>query len=151
MAAFAFFIFKNFGNVLIGLAVEICSFEHKTSLDMDLNKNSPEKTLIIYGTLAPDAPNHHVISHIRGRWARGIVRGKLVQQGWGADLGYFGFRHAPAEEQVEIPAFVLFSEELEANWAFLDEFEGDGYRRVFAEFELENGEVGTGFIYAIND
>jgi hypothetical protein len=32
----------------------------------------------------------------------------------------------------------------------LDEFEGWGYKRILAMFELENGEAGVGYIYAIN-
>lgn len=33
----------------------------------------------------------------------------------------------------------------------LDEFEGSGYKRILAKFELNNGEVGVGNIYALND
>jgi hypothetical protein len=28
----------------------------------------------------------------------------------------------------------------------LDEFEGDGYRRILAKYEMENGEVGVGYM-----
>ena len=42
----------------------------------------PEKILIVYGTLAPNAPNHSVIEHIKGTWHKGIVRGKLEKEGW---------------------------------------------------------------------
>ena len=28
----------------------------------------PEKSLIIYGSLAPNAPNHHIVEHIKGTW-----------------------------------------------------------------------------------
>jgi gamma-glutamylcyclotransferase (GGCT)/AIG2-like uncharacterized protein YtfP len=112
---------------------------------------SPEKALIIYGTLAPGRPNHSVVEHIKGKWQQGIVRGKLEKEGWGAELGYYGFRHTGIEEQEEIKAYVLFSDELVANWPSLDEFEGDGYRRLLAKFELENGVTGIGNIYAINE
>jgi hypothetical protein len=66
-------------------------------------------------------------------------------------LGYYGFKHSSLDEQENIEAFILFSDELVNNWTYLDEFEGDGYRRILAKFELENGEVGVGNIYAIND
>jgi hypothetical protein len=33
----------------------------------------------------------------------------------------------------------------------LDDFEGDGYRRILAKYELDNGETGVGYIYAINE
>ena len=55
------------------------------------------------------------------------------------------------EEQEAIKAYVLFSNELSANWPFLDAFEGSEYRRVLAKFELDNGDVGVGYIYALNE
>ena len=111
----------------------------------------PEKALIIYGTLAPGRPNHHVVEHIKGAWQQGIVHGKLKKEGWGSAMGYNGFIHVPVEEQEDIQAFVLFSDELNANWKMLDEFEGDGYKRILAPFKLEKGAVGVGYIYAINE
>ena len=127
--------------------------------DMDLTEGektfiktySPEKSFIVYGTLAPNAPNHSVIEHIKGNWQRGIVRGSLEKKGWGADLGYYGFRHTGIEKQEEIKVFVLSSDELVANWQLLDDFEGTGYRRILAKYELENGQTGVGNIYAINE
>ena len=116
-----------------------------------LRTYQPEKVLIIYGTLAPGKPNHHVIEPIKGAWQKGIVRGKLVNMGWGAYLGYKGFVPTRREEQDEIPAVILSSDELVANWKMLDEFEGEGYRRILVPFEAENGEVGVGYIYAVND
>lgn len=110
----------------------------------------PEKSLIIYGSLAPNAPNHHIVEHIYGTWQTGIVRGQLEKKGWGVDLGYFAFKHVSSEEQKEIKVFILNSDELVANWAYLDEFEGDGYKRLLAVFELKNGEIGVGNIYATN-
>lgn len=116
-----------------------------------IGKYKPDKSIIIYGTLAPNRPNHSRIEHIKGKWLKGIVKGKLVNQGWGAELGYFGFKHSQADEQENIEAYVLFSEELANYWAYLDEFEGDEYQRILAKFELENGEVGVGNIYAISE
>jgi gamma-glutamylcyclotransferase (GGCT)/AIG2-like uncharacterized protein YtfP len=112
---------------------------------------SPEKTLIIYGSLAPNAPNHSIVEHIKGNWQRGIVRGVLLKEGWGAELGYYGFKHCQSEIQEEIQVFVLISDELVDNWAYLDDFEGSGYRRILAKYELKNGQIGVGFIYAINE
>ncbi|MDI9356295.1 MAG: hypothetical protein QM536_04610 [Chitinophagaceae bacterium] len=116
-----------------------------------LREYNPQKSIIIYGTLAPNRPNHSKIEHINGKWIKGVVKGKLVKEGWGAELGYYGFKHSSIDEQENIEAFILFSDELVNNWTYLDEFEGDGYRRILAKFELENGEVGVGNIYAIND
>jgi hypothetical protein len=75
----------------------------------------------------------------------------LEKKGWGADLGYYGFRHASNEEQKEIKVFVLLSDELVPNWQVLDDFEGNGYRRILAKYEIENGQTGVGNIYALND
>jgi hypothetical protein len=36
-------------------------------------------------------------------------------------------KHVSVEEQTDTKAFVLFSNELAANWHYLDDFEGDGY------------------------
>lgn len=116
-----------------------------------MTQYSPEKVFIIYGTLAPNCPNHSVIEHIQGTWRKGIVRGKLENKGWGAESGYYGFKHVPFKEQSEIKAFALSSDELVRHWQFLDEFEGSGYKRILTAFESENGEIAVGSIYAIND
>ena len=44
--------------------------------------------LATYGTLAPGRSNHHHLSELRGEWSIGTVRGKFVDKGWGATLGY---------------------------------------------------------------
>ena len=112
---------------------------------------NPEKVFIVYGTLAPNKPNHAKIEHIDGKWCNGIIKGKLENKGWGAKLGYYGFKHCPVNEQQNIKVHILFSDHLTDNWTRLDEFEGDGYQRILCKFELENGEVGVGSIYAINE
>jgi hypothetical protein len=55
----------------------------------------------------------------------------------------------PPGEEDEIEAFILFSDVLRLHWKLLDDFEGDEYERVLAEFKLENGETGVGNIYAL--
>jgi gamma-glutamylcyclotransferase (GGCT)/AIG2-like uncharacterized protein YtfP len=42
----------------------------------------------IYGTLAPGRVNHHRLAGLKGSWRQGTVRGRLVEAGWGAGLGY---------------------------------------------------------------
>lgn len=111
----------------------------------------PEKILIVYGTLAPGRSNHKVIAHIKGQWKNSIIKGELVKEGWAAEHGYNAFRHTSKENEKEIASLVFFSEELKANWQMLDEFEGEGYRRILAKYELEDGKVGVGYIYAINE
>src|SRR5215212_6775171 len=49
-------------------------------------------TLAVYGTLAPGQPNHHVVAPLGGEWTDGLIEGDLLPAGWGAALGYPGFR-----------------------------------------------------------
>jgi hypothetical protein len=63
----------------------------------------------------------------------------------------YGFKHAGQQEENAIEAFILFSDQLVANWQMLDDFEGEEYTRILAKYELENGEAGVGYIYAIKD
>ena len=116
-----------------------------------INTYTPERSFIVYGTLAPDAPNHSVVEHIKGNWQCGVVKGTLENKGWGADMGYYGFRQTDIEDQKQIKVLVLVSDELVANWKMLDDFEGSGYKRILAKYELANGQIGVGNIYAIND
>lgn len=134
--------------------VGVDKLEHKALMEVEkafLTQYRPEKALIIYGTLAPGQPNHSKIEHIKGEWLKGSIKGKLVNEGWGAALGYFGFKHSPIYEQETIKAYILISDELADHWPYLDDFEGEGYRRILVKYDLENGAVGVGNIYAIND
>ncbi len=47
-----------------------------------------DEHLVVYGTLAPGRPNHHVVADIAGRWFTGWVEGDLHDHGWGAADGY---------------------------------------------------------------
>ncbi|MFD2943443.1 gamma-glutamylcyclotransferase family protein [Flavobacterium notoginsengisoli] len=105
--------------------------------------------LIIYGSLAPGQSNHSVMDPIKGEWQKATIKGKLKEGGWGSSLGYNGFILMPEDEAEMINCYVLFSEDLTANWDYLDEFEGDGYIRIETEYELETGKKGRGFIYAL--
>ena len=49
-------------------------------------------TLAVYGTLAPGQPNHHIVAPLGGEWTEGLIEGDLLPVGWGAALGYPGFR-----------------------------------------------------------
>ncbi len=142
----------NSQNNISNIAAGIFENPYLTELEKTLIEiYVPQNVLIVYGTLAPDAPNHKVVEHIKGNWEQGIVKGCLLKEGWGADMGYWGFQHVPVEQQEEIPVFVLFSDELPPNWAYLDNFEGEEYKRILAKYELKNGQTGVGNIYAVNE
>ena len=85
-------------------------------------------TLAVYGTLAPGQPNHHVLTPLGGEWTDGLIEGDLIQSGWGADLGYPGFRPREGGEAVAVQ--VLRAPLLASAWPDLDRFEGPGYERI---------------------
>lgn len=105
--------------------------------------------LFVYGTLAPGRPNAHVLADVPGTWEKATVRGRLIEQGWGAALGYPGI--IPSESGDEVHGFVFSSDELPAYWDRLDAFEGAGYVRVLVPARLDSGTVVDACIYALAD
>lgn len=95
--------------------------------------------LAVYGTLAPGKPNHHQLDGLRGDWRQGTVRGRLHAEGWGAAAGYPGLVLDPHGPEVTVQLF--WSDDLPAHWARLDDFEGEGYRRVTTTVETDDGPV----------
>jgi hypothetical protein len=63
-----------------------------------------------------------------GEWTDGLIEGDLIQSGWGADLGYPGFRPREGGEAVAVQ--VLRAPLLASAWPELDRFEGPGYERI---------------------
>ena len=103
--------------------------------------------LFAYGTLAPGRPNEHVLADVPGTWEPAAVRGTLLQEGWGSAQGYPGI--ILKENGDEVHGFIFTSDELAEHWDRLDEFEGDGYERVFTPAVLEDGTVVQANIYAL--
>ena len=95
--------------------------------------------LAVYGSLAPGCPNHHVLADLAGRWIVGTVRGRLLEDGWGAQMGYPGL--VLDEEGDAVAVHVLESADLADHWDRLDEFEGPGYRRVRVRVTTDEGDV----------
>jgi gamma-glutamylcyclotransferase (GGCT)/AIG2-like uncharacterized protein YtfP len=95
--------------------------------------------LVVYGTLAPGRPNHSQLEALDGRWSPGQLRGRLVDAGWGASLGYPGLVLDPHAGVIDVQVFE--SADLPAHWSRLDEFEGPGYRRVVTKVRLPADEV----------
>lgn len=95
--------------------------------------------LATYGTLAPGKPNSFMLKDLNGRWVKGSVQGRLEQGGWGAELGFPGLVLDPDGEAIEVDVFE--SPDLPAHWERLDNFEGDGYRRVKTKVDAPNGEI----------
>ena len=106
--------------------------------------------LFIYGSLAPDCPNHHIVAHIEGQWLPGTVEGHLVQQGWGAAMGFPGIIISDLIKPREaVKGMMLESSQLSENWAMLDDFEGEQYERVIVPVKLDNGKTENAYIYQI--
>ena len=108
---------------------------------------TPDCIFIAYGSLVPGKKNHHFIEHLKGVWKTGIVYGRLEQKGWGAKMGFPGYKKSGDLESIEVQ--ILFSKQLPGRWDWLDEFEGKEYIREKLEFELEDGHKGFGYIYAL--
>lgn len=103
--------------------------------------------LFVYGSLAPGRANAHVLAEVPGTWEAATVRGTLRHEGWGAAIGYPGI--VIDEHGEEVVGFVFCSEELDAHWAQLDRFEGEGYQRVPVSARLEDGSVVQAQVYAL--
>jgi gamma-glutamylcyclotransferase (GGCT)/AIG2-like uncharacterized protein YtfP len=104
--------------------------------------------LFVYGTLAPGRPNEHVLAEVPGAWEPATVRGTLLQEGWGAAVGYPGI--VLDDRAGEVQGFIFSSEELSAHWTRLDEFEGEGYERVLTRAKLQDGTIVEAHIYRLS-
>jgi gamma-glutamylcyclotransferase (GGCT)/AIG2-like uncharacterized protein YtfP/predicted kinase len=103
--------------------------------------------LFVYGTLAPGRPNAHVLADVAGHWQPATVVGRLLQQGWGAAVGYPGI--VLDEHGDEVQGFLFSSDSLDQHWNRLDEFEGDGYERVLTAVKLHDGTTVEAYIYSL--
>jgi gamma-glutamylcyclotransferase (GGCT)/AIG2-like uncharacterized protein YtfP len=103
--------------------------------------------LFVYGTLAPGAPNEHVLAGLEGRWVEASVRGHLGNAGWASDGGYPGL--VLDANAAPVAGLVLFAAGLEGRWAELDAFEGIDYARVVAEVQLADGTSTEAFVYVL--
>jgi len=68
----------------------------------------------------------------------GLIEGDLLPMGWGAALGYPGFRPRVGGDAVVVQ--VLSAPSLASAWPDLDHFEGPGYERILVPvFSTEPG------------
>jgi len=103
--------------------------------------------LFVYGTLAPNRPNEHILKDIGGSWENAIVKGTLKDEGWGTKMGYPGIELDKNGDDIE--GLLFTSNNLSTNWKILDDFEGDGYIRVITQVKLKNGELIDTYIYQL--
>ncbi len=104
--------------------------------------------LFIYGTLAPGQANHNILENIPGTWEAATLRGTLFQEGWGVEMGCPGI--IPTDDGDKVEGFVFLSEHLVNHWSMLDEFEGDGYKRVPVTVDVNGSHEVEAYVYALN-
>lgn len=113
---------------------------------MSEGERSTDTRFAIYGSLAPGRVNHVQLAALKGRWRKGVVKGRLVDTGWGAAMGYPGLVLDPQGSAVDV--HLLESPELPEHWDRLDAFEGSDYRRVVARVSTADGDV-PAWIYVV--
>ena len=106
---------------------------------MSIADERADRRLASYGTLAPGRANHHQMAGLGGTWSKGTVRGHLVPEGWGATLGFPALTLDPLGPVVDV--YLFESPDLPDHWARLDDFEGEGYRRVLTSVQTADGIV----------
>ena len=95
----------------------------------------------------PNCPNGHVLEEIGGKFIPATVKGKLIDAGWSASMGYPGIRLDAGEDTIH--GFLFYSANLINYWEYLDEFEGAEFERTPVLVErYDELEVDT-FIYAL--
>ena len=100
-------------------------------------KRTADTRLATYGTLVPGRANHHQLARLKGQWRQSTVRGRLVDVGWGAALGFPGLVLDPLGSAVEV--YLFESEELPDHWARLDVFEGTSCRQTATQVQTADG------------
>jgi len=108
---------------------------------------SASRRLAVYGSLAPGEANHHVLSDLSGEWFHVTVRGRLIDSGWGSDLGFPALRWDPNGDDVPVKLFI--STHLPDYWDRIDAFEGDHYRRDLVTVHHPGGETSVANTYVV--
>ncbi len=107
------------------------------------------ESLFVYGTLGPGRPNAHILEKIGGAWCEGHVAGSLINEGWGAEMGYPAIILDNSGNRVQ--GFLFTSENLQRHWDVLDEFEGCQYERVPVTVTMNDGGIVSSSIYMLRN
>lgn len=109
---------------------------------VDFLLDRPSWKLVVYGTLAPGQPNHHVIAGVAGTWVDCVVSGSVC-----LERGLPVFAWKPSGPEVQARLFV--SADLPQSWSRIDAFEGSSYKRHLIpakhedEFTVANAYVAS--------
>ena len=104
--------------------------------------------LFVYGTLAPGQSHHDMLSEFDGVWLDAMIRGRLYPEGVGITAGYPVIDLRDGRDIVK--GYLFTSVHLSSLWDALDEYEGEGYRRVKVFALIEGGESLESFVYALD-
>jgi gamma-glutamylcyclotransferase (GGCT)/AIG2-like uncharacterized protein YtfP len=131
-------------RLFIPLATEYAETARQT---VDRLLDFPSHRLAVYGSLAPGKKNYHMMAGMEGSWRGAVLRGSLLNEGWGAGLGFPGFLWDGT--QTPVAAQVFSSADLLQHWQRLDEFEGPEYRRILVPVEIEGVEIAVCNVYEL--
>ncbi|SFN05314.1 gamma-glutamylcyclotransferase [Thermodesulforhabdus norvegica] len=90
---------------------------------LELIFDKPDQKLVVYGTLAPNAPNERLLKNIAGTWQDCKIRGRIIQR-----HGLKYFKWIPDADEINTKMFV--SESLSDKLSSIDQFEGEDYHRI---------------------
>lgn len=105
--------------------------------------------LFVYGTLAPDECNHHIMTPITGTWQRAFVKGVMDVDGFGLTGGYPALVFINQTTQTA-QGWLFGSDDLPLHWERLDAFEGAAYQRERIMATTQTGECVSAYVYALH-
>lgn len=107
--------------------------------------------LFVYGSLAPGRSNAHVLAGLTGSWEPASTHGVLLPDGCELSYGYPALTLASDDPAAgEVSGLLFVSPDLPGFWPELDEFEGEGYRRVITTVITANSEAVQAYTYELN-
>ena len=105
------------------------------------------ETLFVYGTLMPNCPNGYILGEIVGKFVPATVKGKLIDAGWSASMGYPGISLDTGHDTIH--GYLFYSSNLINHCDRLDEFEGEEFERTSITVErYDELDVDT-YIYTL--
>jgi gamma-glutamylcyclotransferase (GGCT)/AIG2-like uncharacterized protein YtfP len=102
--------------------------------------DNPVEKLFVYGSLAPEQPNHQILSDLSGTWTNCKIIGSIMKID---GLQYFNWDIRG--EEIEVQLFTSLG--LQKKWESLDHFEGSSYTRHLITGKLPNSELIIANIY----
>jgi len=107
--------------------------------------------LFVYGTLAPGRSNEHVLADLMGDWQPASTHGLFLPDGCATSYGFPALiLDSDASAAGDVAGKLFTSPDLPAFWPELDEFEGEGYRRVLATVTTAAGKRVKAYTYELN-